>query len=300
MDASRPLAWLDRAGEMSRSIDRSVSHPSASPVDGRVAADSRFADGLDIWTFDERGTETRLTTGGTNDFPIWSPDGEMIVFSATGGDLPRLGLMRADGVGSVEVLWQGKTVVRPTSWSSDGQFLALEAQSEETARDVWVLQLERSADTEGLRVRGEPARIHDTAFTEGGAVFSPDGRWLAYVSTETGRAEVYVESFPALDERIAVSSGGGVEPAWSRDGETLFYRAGDSFLGARVSTEPNLRADPARVLFDTSNAASNTHRHYDILAEGFVIRWERVPLNRQRIRIVTNLYDRIAQLTPER
>ncbi len=114
-----------------------------------------------------------------------------------------------------------------------------------------------------------------------------DGR-VAYVCTETGRAEVYVESFPALDERIAVSSGGGVEPVWSRDGEALVYRTGLTFLRARIVTKPTLRAEPPEVLFDTTNSASNTHAHHAITDGGLVMRQEREPLDLQRINIVTN------------
>jgi Tol biopolymer transport system component len=285
------------AGHIVRTIDRAATHPEVSPTEDHVVASVSYSDSLDIWIFGDRGTETRLTTGGTNDFPVWSPDGRYIVYLSTGGDLPRLSIVRADGVGPHDVIWQGATAVRPTSWSSDGRFLALEAQSETTARDIWILPLEPAADGGGFDAASEPRRLHEAAYNEGGAVFSPDGRWLAYVSTETDRAEVYVESFPALDERIVISSGGGIEPRWSRDGTELFYRQGESLYVVRIVTTPELRADPSEELFDTAGPASNTHAHYDVVGnDGFVTRWERSPLDRGKFYVVTNLFERIESL----
>ena len=131
-------------------------------------------------------------------------------------------------------------------------------------------------------------------------MFSPDGRFLAYVSDETGQPEIYVESFPALDERIVASSGGGVEPVWSPDGHDLFYRLAESMFSVRVTTEPKLDSERPSFLFDTfGTAASATHSHYDVSGDGneLVAQWG--PPRTRRIHVVTNWFAEVERLAHE-
>jgi dipeptidyl aminopeptidase/acylaminoacyl peptidase len=129
--------------------------------------------------------------------------------------------MNADGTGEVQDLWQPSTRAFPSDWSRDGQRLAFTESHTDTANDVWLLSMTGT---------GKAALLLTSPFAELHAQFSPDGRWLALTTNESGRDDVYVQSFTDAGTRRLVSSGGGSYPRWSRDGRTLFYRAPDGWL----------------------------------------------------------------------
>jgi serine/threonine-protein kinase len=189
----------------------------------------------DLWLFDI-GSETlsRITFRGTNQHPVWAPDGRHVAFSSSQGALyPKLFQVDVDAGGQPEQLTRDGGVQFPSSWSPDGGALAfseaaVEPGDAETGIDMWL-----------WRPRGVPPAtvLLRTPFKEDQAAFSPDGRALAYVSDETGQLQVYVRGFPDAGRRARVSTDGGTEPVWSRRGDELFYRNGRQYLSVPVTTK---------------------------------------------------------------
>ncbi len=191
----------------------------------------------EVWTFEiERGVLARLAQGATN--PVWSPDGDWIVFSGSADD--DLGRVRADGSGQPEALLRRKLPQVPTSISPDGRVVAFSEDTPETGSDVWTLSL----DTRESHV------VLGSRFNESAATFSPDGRLLAYVSDETGHNEVYVLPFPGPGARRQVSVGGGTSPVWGRRGGEIFYQSGTTMMTASLRAAASLQSSPPRKVFE--------------------------------------------------
>jgi len=192
----------------------------------------------EIWTYEiDRGILARLAQGATN--PVWSPDGEWIVFSGARRD-DDLGRVRADGSGAPEPLLTRNRSQIPSSISLDGRVLAFTEDTPDTGSDVWTLSL----DTR------ETHLVLGTRFNESAATFSPDGRLLAYVSDETGHNEVYVQPFPGPGARRQVSVGGGTSPVWGRPQGEIFYQNGTAMMTVSVQTGVSLQSSPPRKVFD--------------------------------------------------
>ena len=227
----RQLAWLDRSGkEVGRLGEAMInSSVSLSPDDSRAAV-SRSVDGNpDIWLFDvDRGRPLRLTSDPAIQISgIWSPDGSRVTFQSHqdgpgdlyempvsgANDLPRL-LLREP---------ENHTGTFPNDWSPDGKVLLYQTFDSRTRFDIWALP------QQGDR---KPFPVVQTQFDEKDAQFSPDGKWIAYASDESGRMEVYAQHFPGPGGKIAISTSGGAQPRWRRDGQELFYLAPDSRLMA--------------------------------------------------------------------
>src|SRR5260370_472048 len=188
----------------------------------------------------ERGARTRLnfTAQAVNFFPVWMPDGKHIVFESEGTGNFSLQWIRADGAGEAQRLLESKNAQKPYSFSPDGKRLAFSENNAETRRDLWTLPLDTS-DPEHPKP-GKPELFLHTPFTQEDPAFSPDGHWIAYSSTESGRREVYVRPFPARGAygsgRVTISTGGGRTPIWSRDGRELFYEGPDDRIMATAYT----------------------------------------------------------------
>jgi eukaryotic-like serine/threonine-protein kinase len=239
--------WLDATGtrEPLQARPGEYFSPRLSPDGKRLAMVVQEGGGQDIWVYDtQRDTMTRLTFGsGQFVNPIWSPDGRFVVFGSIGNGLS---WVRADGAGQPQALIEGGNKIQlPTSFTSDGTRLAF--FEVEGGPQIWTLPVE----TEGAGLKaGTPQRYLTTQFADLNAVFSPDGRWLAYESNETGRNEVYVRAFPApvpgQGGRWQMSNNGGTLPNWSRDGRDILYRAGDQILavGYKVTGDSFVAARP--------------------------------------------------------
>jgi Tol biopolymer transport system component len=174
----------------------------------------------DLWRVDlANGARTRITSEGRGWYAAWSPDGQQIAFSASGGIDPQVASAR--GAGQAQRPWASDMPVYPSDWSRDGQYLAYTESSTDTSNDIWLLP------TTGER---KPAPLVRSPFTEFHGQFSPDGRWLAFTSNESGRDDVYVQSLFNADTRRLVSSGGGGYPRWGPTGRNLLYRAADGRL----------------------------------------------------------------------
>ncbi len=223
--SSFALAWMDRQGQTRPLFETLRSYFSArlSPDGQKVTTDVNAAND-DIWVYHiTRGTLTRLTfAGGNNDLPIWSPDGKYVVYSAEKGKSPNIFRKAWDGSSAEERLTNDPSAQTPTSFTPDGKMLSFEQNG-----DIWILPME------GDR---KPWHFVQSPAIEGEGNFSPDGRWMAYTSNESGKNEVYVVAFPKREGKWQISVGGGAGPIWSRNGKELFYVNGSSLMVVNVTS----------------------------------------------------------------
>jgi Tol biopolymer transport system component len=225
------IYWMDREGKFTplRETPGRYYNPAFSPDGKRLALDIIEGKRRDIWVYEwERDTLTRLTFAGeANSYPVWAPDGQRIVYSSqekTG--VPNLWWIRADGAGDAQRLAESKSLQVARSWRPDGKVLAFVQNNPGTGYDIMTLPI--GGDEKSGWKPGEPKPFVNSAFSELEPAFSPDGRWLAYMSNESGSNEVYARPFPGPGGKWQVSTGGGDYPKWSRNGKELFYRTEDS------------------------------------------------------------------------
>jgi eukaryotic-like serine/threonine-protein kinase len=245
------LVWLDREGRPSSAQgtpdDTQTVLAHLSP-DGRTAGVQRVVDGnTDVWLIDtDRGVPRRLTTDpGIDGWPVFAPDGTRVAYVRDGkADVYQMYERAADGTGDETLLLESDGNQNPQDWSPDGRYILYR---DADRANLWALPLF------GER---RPFEVVQVPFVPLGARFSPDGRWVAYALTETGRAEVYVQPFPGPGRKSQVSVGGGTHPRWRRDGRELFYRAPDNRLMAVsiVSRGAIFEAAPPRSLFTLPGA----------------------------------------------
>jgi serine/threonine-protein kinase len=229
-----------------------------SPLGDRVATVIQRPAGRDVWIGElSRGTMLRLTSDGVAQSPRWSPDGKYIAYTSSASGQYNLFRARADGSGAAERLTQSAHPQLPTSWSRDGRLLLFNDIDPTTRLDVWALPLD------GDR---KPFALVNTRARELAGAFSPDGRWIAYQSDETGRYEVYVKAYPALGERHQVSNGGGQNPSWSGTGDEIFYVAEERLWRVPVQAGAALRLGRPEMLFERKELGNSTVREYDVNA----------------------------------
>jgi serine/threonine protein kinase len=263
--AQSELRWYDRRGTNLGAIGSGIYYgPRLSPDGSRLAVD--FGDpNRDIWTFDlRRGVKTRLTFGSIDAAPVWSPDGSRIAFSPLSVGTGRSDIFekKSNGEGQNETLYAGQGGQIPTDWSPDGRFILLDANYF-TLSEIDVLPLG------GDR---KPYPFVKSQFPERSGHFSPDGRWVAYTSRESGREEVYVAPFPGPGGKWEVSSSGGRMPRWRRDGRELcFFAEDDTLMAAEVEASPNkFEVRNVRPLFRVNLAPEALERSgsFDVAADG--------------------------------
>jgi dipeptidyl aminopeptidase/acylaminoacyl peptidase len=261
------LLWFDREGRQTGSLGAPGLYFTLglSPDGRRAAVDLSDAQTgtNDVWLFDlARGVPSRFTTDPSGDSnPLWSPDGGRVVFSSGRRGALDLYQKAASGVGEEELLLESPDAKVPNDWSPDGRFIVYQTSDAKTRFDLWLLP------TFGDR---RPVPFLQTRFNEHQAQFSPDGRWVAYTSDESGTPEVYVQTFPASGGRWRVSAGGGCQPRWRRDGRELFYIAADrKLMAAEVKPGDTFEAGPPRALFATRvMTLADFRNHYAASADG--------------------------------
>jgi Tol biopolymer transport system component len=229
------LRWVDRAGRAESDLDAEGTQDGLSlSTDGLRVALHRPGPS-EVWVVGTAGgTPSRFTFDGGNYSPVWSPDGRQIAYSTQ-----RLGKTsvqptinavyrrNSSGSGEQEQLAAGRFATMPTDWSPDGRFVIYTDQDPQTKSDLWAVPIE------GER---KPILLVRTEGEDTFGQVSPDGRWLSYVSTVTGREEVYLQEFPVARGKWQVSSGGGTQPRWRRDGKELFYVSADGQLTSVMIT----------------------------------------------------------------
>ena len=262
----RTLVWVDRQGgeEPLLAPPDPYESPRISP-DGRyVAVEVRDPQNTDVMVYDlQRDTPTLLTFDpGVDSFPIWSPDGQHVVFGSARAGTMNIYTKAADGTGPAERLTTSDASQWPQSWSADGQSLVIMGTSGGQT-DLNVISLGAESRTDGLI---------ETEFAEVYAEVSPDGRWIAYQSNESGQFEVYVRPFPNVDDgRWQISRDGGISPVWAPSGRELFFR-GSAFdmMAVAVETEPTLSPGNPEVLFAAPYRAGavGRNRPWDVARDG--------------------------------
>ncbi|MEQ1760493.1 MAG: protein kinase [Vicinamibacterales bacterium] len=284
--AGSRLVWFDRAGKQLAVLGEAAAYfdLDLSP-DGRQASVSlRGGGGADIWLYDVvRGIRNRFTFDPADEMAlIWSPDGRQTVFSSRRKAQLDLYLKSADGSSTEEVLLEDKLAKIPLSWSADGKSLLYRSNGEATGSDLFVLPL--SGDR-------TPTPFVNTPFSELSGQFSPDGRWVAYVSNESGRNEVYVAPFPGPGGRRQVSTAGGDLPRWRRDGTEVFYVDPDrKIVAAAVNGRgASFEVGAVKPLFETSIVTGMRHG-YAVTADGqrFLINTDSEQAAATPITVVTN------------
>jgi len=291
--ARRTLVWVDREGraEPLKREESQYEFPRISPDGSRIA----FEELRDLWVMDlERGTRSRLTSKATNTRPVWTRDGESIVFSSTRSEGWNLYSTSVQGTGEPVLVAASEYPQFVHSVSpSPRATLAVVQNNPVTGLDIWVLPPGE-----------EPRRFQTSPFKETEPQFAPDGRFLAYVSDESGREEVYVQSYPSTGDRWQISTEGATEPLWSRDGKELFFRHGRTLLAVNVTTDPTFElVGIPQALFDGNYHSSTTYHggaEYDVSRDGtrfLMIRREpdSIPA---RIHVVLNWFEELERLVP--
>jgi len=258
------LTWFDRSGKQIGTVGKAAPYDNVrlSPDGNRIAADQIDPDGrnVDIWVHElARATMTRLTFDPSLDHaPIWSPDGKQILFSSNRALDFRLYLKSADGSGSEnEVLQLGSNMVNAWDWSRDGHYVVFRKENE-----VWFFNWNDRT----------PKPLLQPKWTILNAQLSPDARWIAYASNETGNTEIYVSPFPSVASKWQVSNSGGQEPRWRQDGKEIFYLASDGKLMAvGVTATGSFAASTPVPLFQTHRRQPISAQDvfsYDVSADG--------------------------------
>jgi serine/threonine-protein kinase len=255
------VADMHGATQVALAEPREYSFPRYSPDGSQVAMAVGTADQRDIWLYElSNGTATRLTSqGATNERPEWTPDGTRVLY-------------RTDRSGSSSIWW------RPTDLSTDGQPLLsspnvsyFEAVIAPDGRNV-AYQLDTAgADLYYRGLQGDTTQhvVANSSAIETMPRISPDGKWIAYVTDESGTNQVVVQPFPGPGRRVQLSTSGGSEPVWSRDGARVFYRGDGMLKAARLRTEPTFGVLGRDTLFtDAFVPSTNPHANFDVAPDG--------------------------------
>jgi dipeptidyl aminopeptidase/acylaminoacyl peptidase len=288
------LVWVDPSGSTEEIVR--VDHPVDLPRiahDGTRIAFRTPAPSCDIWVYDlARGATMRLTSEGDNHGIVWSADDERIATFRLEGTKARPVWVRSDGAGqSVEAFPEDLSIsTHVAALSPSGTGLVAVEQREGSSHDVVMLDLSKS----------EARPLLSSRFDEQGAALSPDGRLLVYVSNESGRNEVYVQSFPAMDARAQVSTEGGHEPVWSRDGRTIYFRNGNALLSASVEAGPRPVVGRPKALFEGTYAdGAGGLAGFDVSADGrrfvMVLR-ESLDRTQEGLEVIVNFFTQLERL----
>jgi Tol biopolymer transport system component len=245
----RELAWLDRDGRKVADAGSPADyiHPWLSPDDKRAVVEVVDPDtgAHAVWMLDlARGSRSRFVAGPNGShFPVWSADGLRILFSSDRSGPWSVFARASTGTGADEELLTLPFTSNPTDWSRDGRFVIYQTNSSETKSDVWALP---------VAPRGPPFPVANGTAAERQAQLSPDGRWVAYASDDSGREEVLVQGFPKATGTWTASIAGGSQPQWRRDGRELFYLSADlKLMAADVhATATSFDAGVPTTLFD--------------------------------------------------
>jgi len=268
------LVWLDRAGREAGTLGAPANYLGPRLArDGRHLAVSiieNFARHPDVWLYEASlGTGTRLTHANrVSLMPVFSPDGARVIFSSNRKGAWNLYETDVANPISDRPILESELPKWPCDFTPDGRFLLYREYSSETRGDLKFLSMIGD---------GKPRTLVATAYDEGPGVFSPDGRWVAYSSDESGRTELHVTAFPDASRHYRVSSGGGSQPRWSPDGRELFYLSGNKMMSAPVERQgDDLVFGASQTLFEQrfqtfGGTAFNATTRYDVSKDGRIV-----------------------------
>jgi eukaryotic-like serine/threonine-protein kinase len=288
----RTLVWVDRSGheEPLPLAPASYLYPRLSP-DGRFLAVEIEGPNHDFHVYDfARKVLSKMTTDGQSHDPVWSSDGKQLAFRSWLSGGMTMWLMRTDRSAPAVRLNPSGTRESPVSFSPDGRFLSFDAKNRDTSDDAWALPI----------AGGAPVPIANTSFGEGSPKFSPDGRWVAYSSSESGRPEAYVQAFPGPGPKIQISNGGGTDPVWRRKGGELYFRSSRGMMAVTYSAGAEFHPSAAKLLWKDSYSEGNgascgmpgvSSSNYDVTPDGqrfLMVKEQSGSINGTRIVVVLN------------
>ena len=297
-----PILWMDARGATTPLLPKPTTwgNPKFS-TDGRKLAVDMLDGSSDIWVYDlERGSLDRVTFEReiADAEPVWTPNGERLVFRSDRDNLgvSNLYWKRADNTGGIQRLTKSDVNQFPGSWHPSGKYLAFSQQSVRTNPDIWILPME--GDEKSGWKPGTPTVFLNTTSNEGEPMFSPDGRWLAYTSNETGTVEVFVRAFPGPGGPWQISSGGGLTPVWSRTKpEILYATLNQQIMVASYHVEgESFRKNEPRV-WSEKRFALRRRRSFDLHPDGnrvaFAAEVQQTTNKQDKIVFVFNFFDEL-------
>ncbi len=306
-----PIEFVDSRGSstMLHAAPLAWSNPAFAPDGQRLALEISDGKQRDVWMYEwTRDALSRLTFDTADDeWPVWTPDSSAIVFSSkrAGDAAQNLYWQRADGAGAAQRLTSSSNKQYPASWHPSGRFLAFQELRPQTSEDVRILPMERTKTGEWKA--GEPTDFVNSPFVEMHARFSPDGRWLAYASNESGRPEVYVRPFPGPGPQWQVSTDGGNNPTWSRTRRELLFHALDNrVMVASYAAADSFRAEKA-VLWSGFRFRAREPRQglrvFDLHPDGTRVaiggvEEDPAAVRRDRVVFVFNFFDELRRVAP--
>ncbi len=235
-------------------------HPRFSPDGRELAYEVVNGQGADIWTLDlASGATRRLTNGGTNDRPEWSADGKRVLYSSLHNASAQLWWQPVDGSAPAARIPVNATLVNEGVLTPDGRSLVYRFDTWATNRDIWMMPID-SAD--------KAVPLVNSVYDEKQPRVSPDGKWLVYISNESGPYEVYVRPLSPTGGHVPISAGGGWEPLWGADSKHIYYRSGESVIEATLTTTPTVAVTGRRTLFTGPYATDVYHADWDIAPDG--------------------------------
>ncbi len=281
----------DGAARLLNPVSRAYQVPRLSPSGMSLLMILTDRGSTDVWSMEiGRATMSRVTFEGQNGVAVWHPDGNRIAFTAERGGAFNL---FSKSIGSSERerrLTESPNTQFPTSWSPDGSKLAFVEFDPETGLDVWI-----------WRERGKAEPFQNSTFNESAAVFSPDGRFLAYVSNETEQDEVYVRPADGSSGKWPISTAGGREPVWRGDGTELFYREKEWMMAVSIENEGGFKPGDPRPLFEAPfDEAGAPYANYDVSEDGSEFVMVRTDEGREakRLVVVTNWFSELREQVP--
>jgi eukaryotic-like serine/threonine-protein kinase len=261
------LEWVDRAGRPLQTLGEAAPYfdPAVSPDGEHLAVEKHdpLRGSGDVWTVDvARGAFSRLTSApGFESEAVWSPDGRRVAYASDQGVRPMIYVKNASGTGTEEMLDSGGSRAFPMDWSRDGRYILFNTRGGDTRWDIWSYDFERREATPRVA----------SAFNETGGAFSPDGKWVAFASDASQDFQVYIQSSADASVQLQVSTRGGVQPHWRRDGKELYYVAPDStIMAAAIDAQTGtIRAAAPQPLFTANIDQTSTLRNqYAVSADG--------------------------------
>ena len=302
VETGRAMLWVDRTGleaDAAPSERRAFLQPRLSPDGRRIAVTvGESAADRDLWLYDlQRRTMTRLTfEAGEDETAVWNAEGTRIAFSTARTGLPRsIFAMPPDNPAGARQVATTQYITHLGAWAPDGRALVWTDFDPATGGDIRVLQMDGSGTIRDF-VTGP--------FDQRGPAFSPDGRWIAYTSNETGRDEVYVQAYPGPGSKSQISTAGGSQPVWSRDGRELYYRGERQLLSVSVQLSPAFSAGERRPLFEDSYEIEHRDdRNYDVSVDSkrfLMLKVDR-PSTSAQLTVVLNWFEELkARVAPAR
>lgn len=301
----RTIVWVDRRGkEIPLPFPpRPYLFPRVSP-DGRKIAFEVEGVNHDLYIYDpQRDITTKMTTDGLSHAPVWTPDGKRLAFRSWKAGTMTMWWMPADRSGPEERLTSVGARQSLVAFSPDGRYATFnQMEADGTRTNIYVLPLA------GDRI---PQPFVKSEFVEASARFSPDGKWVAYCTNESGRDEVFVQVWPGPGPKIQVSSEGGTDPIWSRNGRELFYRNGDKMMVVEVSLAGGFHAGKPRLLWEgkyshgmssSCGPPGTTEANYDVTPDGqrfLMIKDVNQDVVSTRIVVVLNFAQELKRLSAE-